>query len=130
MHKFNTLKYGGGGAVTLLPQHVAQRMVRHVSKRNGWNGIGRFGEKVPHIKSKRTGLVQFGVCRSRTNRRDRDRRQVHVRFWRKFCKNRIWDNDSYGGRQSTGNNISKWETPLLVCHACGGCNHLVTEVTA
>lgn len=38
MHKFNTLKYGGG-AVTLLPQHVAQRMVRHVSKRNGWNGV-------------------------------------------------------------------------------------------
>ena len=33
----------------------------------------RRAEEVPHIKSKRTGLVQFGVCRSRTNRRDRDR---------------------------------------------------------
>lgn len=130
MHKFNTLKYGGG-AVTLLPQHVAQRMVRHVSKRNGWNGIGRFGEEVPHIKSKHAGLVQFGVCRSRTNRWNGDQRKVRYRCWRKFCKNRVWDNDSYVGRQSTRKNISKWEIQLLFRHARGGrCCFRLTEVAA
>lgn len=125
MHNFSILKSKGGGQLLTLPRRIAQKTVRHDTQSDC-----RRAEEVPYIKSKRTGLVQFGVCRSRTNRWNGDRRQVHVRFWRKFCKNRIWDNDSYGGRQSTGNNISKWETPLLVCHACGGCNHLVTEVAA
>lgn len=64
MHKFNTLKHGGG-AVTLLPQHVAQRVVRHVSKRNGWNGIGWFGEEVQD--NEQIGLYRLqsatGFCR-------------------------------------------------------------------
>lgn len=64
MHKFNTLKYGGG-AVTLLPQHVAQRMVRHVSKRNGWSSVGRYGEEVQD--NEQVGLYRLqsatGFCR-------------------------------------------------------------------
>lgn len=54
MHKFNTLKYGGGGAVTLLSQHVAQRMVRHVSKRNGGTASGG-SEKKYKITNNRSG---------------------------------------------------------------------------
>lgn len=123
MHNFSILK--SGGAVKLLPRRTAQRMVRYDTQSDC-----RRAEEVPHIKSKSNASGQFRVCRSRTNRWNGDIRKASTLFWRQFCKNRVWDNNSYGARQSTGNNISRWENPLLFRHACGGCNHLVTEVGA
>ena len=123
MHKFNTLKYGGG-AVTLLPQHVAQRMVRHVSKQNGWNGVGRFGEEVQgDIFQNMDRIGRFGI------------------FSRRFCKlccrrqqlcdrtNGIRRNYPIYGRANLYLR-SGFHRLVLFRHACGGRNHLLTEVAA
>lgn len=120
MHKFNTLKYGGG-AVTLLPQHVAQRMVRHVSKRNGRNGIGRFGEEVQNHGQFR---MLFCTKHSLSRRISKcDIRQFVDKYQR---EKRQLDSIQNGG---VFDKSSHWST-LLFYHACGGRNHLLTEVAA
>lgn len=123
MHKFNTLKYGGG-AVTLLSQHVAQRMVRHVSKRNGWNGVGRFGEEVQDNEQSiwRWHRVSGVCCSGRicsTKRVGHSasgyRKQRHSDSYRTNVKKH---NES-SSRKGSGN---------IFYHACGERNHLLTGV--
>ena len=130
MHKFNMLKYGGG-AVTLLPQHVAQRMVRHVSKRNGWNGVGRCGEEVQDnieielLWDGKKRVFPRGICRFKLIRKN-DR--SHGKRWNNakrensgscaFIENR-WHSISYS-----------WANFYVLRHACGGRNHPLTEVAA
>lgn len=130
MHKFNTLKYGGG-AVTLLPQHVAQRMVRHVSKRNGWNGIGRFGEEVQDNSCEHIPFIS-DIASDLSNSRS---------FREIFMQRR----EQYAGDSRSdlfGSLHHVWRKPavfrsssdscqlVLFRYACGGRNHLLTEVAA
>lgn len=123
MHKFNTLKYGGG-AVTLLPQHVAQRMVRHVSKRNGWNGIGRFGEEVQNHGHGWTGIAGDGV--SRRVCCDNKDKFFHCHKSRRPDHSVGIDCGSFGRRKGS----HCLERRKMFRHACGGRNHLLTEVAA
>lgn len=130
MHKFNTLKYGGG-AVTLLPQHVAQRMVRHVSKRNGWNGIGRCGEEVQDNEQSNWRWHRVsGVCCSgricstngSANSAPYYRKQWHQDSCRNSIRKLFYRNRNDCRRRKGRGHIFR--------HAFGGRNHLLTEVAA
>ena len=130
MHKFNTLKQG---AVTLLPQHVAQRMVRHVSKRNGWNGAGRYREEVQDNKQSLWNRVSGVCCTGRICSTERF-------IWRlvsilAYDYSKQWHEDSC--RNCIGklfyrnrNDCSRPRRGNIFRHACGGRNRLLTEVAA
>ena len=129
MHNFNTLKYGGG-AVTLLPQHVAQRMVQHVSKRNGWSGVSEDVQDnigIALLWNGKNRVFPRRICRFKLTRQNN---RFHGMHWnnskrensgsRAFIENR-WHSISYN-----------WASFYVLRHACGGCNYLrrLTEVAA
>ena len=124
MHKFNTLKYRGG-AVTLLPQHVAQRMVRHVSKRNGWNGVS---EEVQD----NDGRSWYSLFSNRSecgNYRAIPNRPAAIFFRNHLRKKCIGHRNTYGIPHFNHINACCGRI-FMFRHACGGRNHLLAEVAA
>ena len=130
MHKFNTLKYGGG-AVTLLPQHVAQRMVRHVSKRNGWNNSDRNRKEIQNNSCEYRPFIS-DTASGHSN--SWSFREIFMQRGEQYASDRL--SDLFGSLHRVWSKPAVFRSSSDSCqlvlfrHACGGRNHLLTEVAA
>lgn len=119
MHNFNTLKHGGGQRLTLL-RRIAQKAVRHDTQ----SDCRRAEEVQDNISSECNRQQQGSRCglsgRIRFCQSDVGGKHNHRKHHRKQNCNQ------------SRNSICSQSTcrlPLLR-HACGGRNHLLTEVAA
>lgn len=119
MHNFSMLKFGGGQHLTLL-RRIAQKAVRHDTQSDC-----RRAEEVQDngIFDRRRSKRYTGFGLSGRVRFCRDNVVVKQNHWKYH-----WKQDCTQLRNSICGQSAC--LLLLLRHACGGCNHLVTEVAA
>ena len=123
MHNFSMLKFGGGQHLTLL-RRIAQKAVRHDTQ----SDCRRAEEVQDNNRCRRYHKCRYR-CRFRISRRICENANGWLcKYPHRFKRN----NCAVYKRKSLWrfHTCSAYRGRFLLCHACGGRNHLLTEVAA